>query len=57
VLRGGERVLDDDGVVDVSPERRDRIEVERATRLRVTARGVDDDQPAERRSGLAGGRA
>src|SRR5687767_9526072 len=53
VLCGRERVVDDDRVVYVAPEGRDRIEVERASLLGIATRRIDHDQPAEGRAWLA----
>src|SRR6185503_12665737 len=52
VLRRDELVLDDDRVVDVPSDRRDRVEGERAALLGLTAGRGDDDEAAELRAGL-----
>src|SRR5690349_14034364 len=50
VARGDELVLEDDRVVDVAPECRDRIEPEAASGRGLTARRLEDDQSPELRS-------
>src|SRR5437773_3119893 len=56
VLCRDELVLDDDRVVDVAPDRGDRIEGERGPLLRLPAGRRHDDEPAELGARLAGGR-
>ncbi len=52
VLGRGERVIDDDRVVDVPAERRDDVETEGVALGRLTARRLQDDQPARPIGGL-----
>ena len=56
MLGRDELVLDDDRVVDVAADRRDRVEGERGALLRLAGRRCDDDEPAELGPGLAGRR-
>src|SRR5690242_12431509 len=57
VLGRGERVVDDDGVVDVAPERRDHVETERLAGGRLAAGRREHDEPAGPLGRLAGGGA
>ena len=53
MLGGREGILHDDRVVHVAPQGRDRVEREDVPGRRLTARRLQDDEPAQRRGGLA----